>query len=113
MINIPIDLNRKTNPMKFIKEPNFRQMALINADKGRHWFEPDTMRFFKTRLCGNALPGNNGNMFFVSSERGPNKVRAYSVREFEVNTGTVNTVGKFQEFDTLYQANKRLNELCR
>lgn len=50
--------------------------------EGRHWFDPSTMRFFRCRLPANGYRAEHGDGFyFVSSEQGPDGVRAYTVRE--------------------------------
>ena len=64
--------------------------------KGRHWFDKDTMRFFKCRLPRTAYVGPCG-VFFVSSEKGPSEVRRYTVRQFS-GPGEVKTVGPFNEY---------------
>ena len=62
---------------------------------GGHWFSKDTMRFFKSRLPDYAyLKGNNA--YFITSESdfsGSN--RLYSIREFNRNTGQIETIGEF------------------
>lgn len=48
------------------------QFKEFNKSKGYHWFSPDTMRFFRSRvLCFDAITG-----YFISSEKGPNEKRA-------------------------------------
>lgn len=70
---------------------------------GRHWFDPDTMRFFRSRLPKTGFEGPGG-VYFVSSElpaggsgytvRGR---RAYKVRRL-TGPGKIDTVGPFCEY---------------
>jgi len=61
-----------------------------------HWFEPKTMRFFKSRVLLRVYGGR----YFVTSEKGPNGVRAYSVREVTEDGSDISTVGEFQGWPT-------------
>lgn len=72
-----------------------------------HFFDPDTMRFFKSRIGAVALKDNI--WFFVTSEKPPHGPRMYSVRRMELD-GDINTVGEFGSM-TSYQANKLLKQL--
>lgn len=72
-----------------------------NKDAGQHWFEPDTLRFFASRVSETVYQGPGG-IYFVSSEqfRGSGGYRAerlYSVRQFIPETGSVETVGEFNK----------------
>ena len=71
---------------------------------GRHWFEPSTMRFFKSRLAELGYEGPCG-VFFVSSEKGPHGVRAFSVRQL-AGPGRINTIGEFQAYGTSKAAHR-------
>lgn len=63
---------------------------------GSHWFDPDTMRFFKSRVLSTVYQGSGG-IYFVTSECGPSGHRAYSVRKFTPETFDISTVGEFNE----------------
>ena len=80
---------------------------VIAAHRG-HWFDHDTMRFFRTRLPQVAYRHADGRALFVSSEKGLNGVRAYSVRQ-QTADGSVNTVGEFMAYGTKAQAMRALN----
>lgn len=66
--------------------------------KGSHWFDPDTMRFFKTRISDKVYQGQGG-VYFVTSEEDPSGKRAYSVRSFDPATANIDTVGDFHSMD--------------
>lgn len=70
-----------------------------------HWFEPGAMRFFRTRLPHYGLPHQAlpGRVWFATSERGPNGVRAFSLRTMGPD-GCPETVGEFQAYARKHQA---------
>ena len=77
---------------------SLRKMAEINAAHGLHWFDCDTLRFFKTRFCGRVFYGNKGDgvtFHFVTSERSPWGRRMYTVRTFNATTGETETAEGF------------------
>lgn len=74
-----------------------------------HWFDPDTMRFFQSRI-GLARKCKNGKWYFVSSEKPPHGKRMYSVRKMGLD-GDINTVGEFCSLSA-YMANKLVNEFA-
>lgn len=61
--------------------------------QGRHWFDRDTLRFFRSRLPQGGLESEHG-VFFVTSEQPPHGRRQYSVRKL-VGPGDIDTVGAF------------------
>ncbi len=76
-------------------------LAVVHAnDKaGRHWFETDTMEFFKSRLESDLIDGR----YFISSEHGPYGPRAFSVRMADEDAH-IQTVGEFMGYKTLTSA---------
>ena len=76
------------------------QIKQANDAIGHHWFEPDAMRFFRSRL-GQTVYGGR---FFISSEqfdyRSP---RLYTVRRAN-DDGSIGTASEFQQFETSAQA---------
>lgn len=85
-----------------------------NRMVGGHWFDADTMRFFKTRIESGLVacdwveatadtPAHPRRHRFVTSEKGPDGVRRYSVRE-ALPDGSIATVGEFQGYRTLAAA---------
>jgi hypothetical protein len=69
-----------------------------------HFFEPATMRFFSSRVADTAYQDGRGGAFFTTSEKGPNGVRAYSVRHYDPERCGVDTVGKFQSYHSMAAA---------
>lgn len=71
-----------------------------NRDAGQHYFDADTMRFFRSRV----MPHVYGGRIFVTSEQnGYDHPRAWSVRE-AMPDGSIETIGEFQEYATGSQA---------
>lgn len=70
-----------------------------NARAGGHWFKPDTMRFFRSRVLSPAFERPDGTVYFATSERCPwgDHPRLYSVRIMRPD-GSVDTVGEFQGY---------------
>lgn len=75
-----------------------RQIREANEAVGHHWFEKDTMRFFRTRICDNGRVYKG--KYFVTSEKSSfrDDTRLYSVRQV-AEDGKVSTV-EFQKYKT-------------
>lgn len=67
---------------------------------GSHWFDADSMRFFKSRVGDTAYHDGKGGALFVSSEKGPSGTRRYSVRYYNPRICGIDTVGEFQAYGT-------------
>jgi hypothetical protein len=88
----------------------------VNEEAGLHWFKPNTLRFFSSRIGDRFyLDSVNRVSYFVSSERyegmrdrGP---RLYSVRVISWDTGAVDTVGTFQGYRTSASAHREALKL--
>lgn len=78
---------------------NFKRIDDIRAANfalGHHWFSPDTLRFFSSRI-GKTVYG--GRFFITSEQYNDNAPRLYSIREAKPN-GAIETVGEFQGYAT-------------
>lgn len=78
--------------------------------KGSHWFDPDTMRSFGTRV-GDTVYQGPGGIYFVTSEKPPHGPRSYSVRQFTPKTADIGTVGEFCELSKA-QATRQAKQLA-
>jgi hypothetical protein len=56
-----------------------------------HWFDDDTIRFFRTRLGACRYVGRTA-LLFVTSEQPPHGARAYCVRKLDLTTGEIDTL---------------------
>jgi hypothetical protein len=75
------------------------EIELANTAAGFHWFEPATLRAFRSRILASVYHGGGG-VFFVSSEQldswtGVEAPRRYTVRQFHPETGNISKVGEF------------------
>jgi hypothetical protein len=79
------------------------------ASKGsRFWFSQDTMAFFKCKVYDDTVTATvDGGALFVSSEKGPDKVRKYTVR-YCTPEGEIGEVSTFQEYKSKAGAEGRL-----
>lgn len=84
---------------------------IVEANKaaGLYFFEPDTMRFFSSRIQKGY--SGDGGVFFTTSEKPPYAPRAYSVRRLRAN-GSIKTVGEFCGYDTLAEAREVAKDLA-
>ena len=76
---------------------------------GSHWFEPDSMRFFRTRLPLLGKMDDGGRVWFVSSEAPRSGNRKYSVRVFIPQTGSVQTHGTFHSYASSRDAQRAVD----
>jgi len=91
-------------------------LANINKEKGFHWFDKDSMNFFKSRFPKTGLTDGKGNAYFISSESlgfAPSEGRGYSIRKMEMNTGKMDTIGGFNVFSSRSSAMSAMNKLIK
>jgi hypothetical protein len=74
-----------------------------NKAAGQFFFEPDTMRFFSSRVQSSIYVAGDGRAYFVTSERDTYRDRQprrlYTVRVAQLD-GSIDTVGDFQGYET-------------
>ena len=101
--------------------PKFYSIEDIQREYDRtsqgHWFDRDTMRFFKTRLTSNFRILSDREYLFVTTEANWNGDRRASVRKCTVRPDKsrfcgfkidIDTVGEFHSM-SLYEAKKAMN----
>jgi len=78
--------------------PNFMLTNIYSADDIRrmhrkHFFSPDTMRFFASRINRDVFPTNKGVVYFVTSEKAcfNDSTRVFSVRSYDIKNDSFNT----------------------
>jgi hypothetical protein len=90
----------------------FRSISQIkDANKriGHHWFQPEAMRFFRSRIES----GVYGGRYFISSEQfDDNSPRLYTVHEASPE-GKIDTIGEFQQYAHLEDARDAVKSLVR
>jgi hypothetical protein len=80
----------------------------LNKDKGFHWFDKETLHFFRSRISNwDPISG-----LFITSESGPfgQGPRAYTVRLADFTTGQVHTIGEFQAYSSIKRAKTALSK---
>lgn len=89
-------------------------VTLYGAREGRHWFDPKTLKFFKTRLprTGVATPWGN---FFITSETNWSDVKKFTVRWQEPVSRNIKNIGDFHQHasraDAIGALRAHLNQL--
>lgn len=80
-----------------------------NKAAGQHFFEDDTMDFFKSRLVSDLIHDR----YFITSEKGPveGSARRYTVREAIEGGKNIRTVGEFQAYANLAEAARAIAKL--
>ncbi len=89
----------------------------INAAYGQHFFDPSTLRFFRSKILPAVYQGPGG-VYFVTSEQfvgsdGRAAARKFTVRKFVPETGGCSTVGKFNEIRNIEDARGMAKEYAR
>ena len=84
----------------------------VNKYYGKHFFDHDTMRMFKTRLPKTATQVSNNLVYFITSDCGFDRVsRFYNVRVCDMTTGSIDTLGESFTYTTKAQALKVMRDL--
>lgn len=83
------------------------EMKKLSKEVGQDWFNKGAMEFFNTKVEGEA----KGNHFITSEYMDDKSQKKYSIRQFDPSTYKVDTVGEFQEYETLQDAKNALNNI--
>ncbi len=84
-----------------------RQYSYLTDGEGL-WFSVGTMRFFRTRLSSTAYKTNDAYYFISSEQFNSEALRLYSLRKLDKLTGSIDTVGDFQQFKSIRAAKQYL-----
>jgi len=87
-----------------------REFYLRNQPDG-HWFDADTLRFFKSKLPTVAYELRVGGVYFVTAETNPLGEKRYSVRR-QMHDGQIETVGEFHSYPTAAAARAAIKSLA-
>lgn len=84
------------------------ELKATNKANGNFWFDPDTMRFWRSKIHG----GIRREKYFITSEDDFSRTRRlFSIRTFNAQ-GEIDTIGKFQAYATLTEAVEALKEIA-
>jgi hypothetical protein len=81
-----------------------------------HWFSPDTMRFFRSRIgsYGYLSQSDGAKVFFVSSEQFDyQSPRLYTVRVQDRATGDIESASTFQQYASWSGADRAAQRMAR
>ena len=81
-----------------------KEFKRFNKEVGQHWFSPDTMKFFNTKI--EYWEFDTG--FFITLEHDHLMPHMYSVRKADFDTGKVETIGEFHSHKSLQAAKEWL-----
>ena len=82
------------------------EIKAANKSIGHHFFSRGAMRFFNSKIESPVLRGR----YFITSEIGPNEVKAYSVH-MASDAGEIETIGGFHSFKSTKEAMAFVREL--
>lgn len=86
------------------------EIRAANKAIGHHWFDRDTMAFFKSKIVSGVLTGPEGHRYFISRETNPAGLTMFSIRKSD-DTGAIETVGEFHSHPTIRAAKLYLRML--
>ena len=88
----------------------------LNEKAGYHFFDKSALRFFNSKVLDaiySTWKEECTTFLFITSEKGPDHIRKYSVRSFDSKTGKVDTVNDFQAYETARQAHNACKALVK
>lgn len=91
-------------PKKLPDTPIFNTVEEIKRasyDAGYHFFDEDTMRYFKSRVLDDIFGGN----VFITSEKKSDDPRHYTIRQMQKDA-SIETIGEYDQFNTAAVAKK-------
>ncbi len=97
-------IQKRPKPPRFY---SMHQVMVANANAGLYFFDADTLRFFRSRVSDIL----HGGRYFTTSERGPDGIRAYTVRE-AMPDGNIAKASEFQQYQTWSGANAAAQRLA-
>ena len=86
-------------------------LSEVKASSKRHgwtWFSQETTCFFGSKYPKFAYKVNNDAYFITSEQMEKDCPRRYSIRACDLLTGSITTVGEFQEYSLKEEAGKAL-----
>jgi len=87
---------------------SLKEVQEISKKKHRHFFDGQAIEFWGSKIHSKELIKEK---YFITSEDNFQQTkRFFTVREFDVQTGKVETIGKFQQFETLEEAEKYIQD---
>ena len=66
-----------------------------------YFFNKDTIKFFKSRVLSEVYEGPGG-IYFITSEKGSDNIRGYTVRHYDPITNDIRSVTQFNQLTKYY-----------
>lgn len=80
----------------------------VSRQHGNHFFDPETIAWFRSEIVDKVF-----GVFFVTSEQFDDESpRLFTIRRIDWDNGTISTVGKFQQYETLEEAMTEVKRLA-
>ena len=95
----------KNKPVEIV---NISEVKNLAEKRHSHFFDVDTMRFFKSRISDEAYKFGD-KIYFITSESGPSGIRKWTTR-YITKDGNIETFGKFQEHASLLDARRAIRD---
>lgn len=96
-----------------MREVSIKKVKDLHKKSGGHWFDEGAINFFASIVYETAYEVDDG-IYFLSSEqyisgrhKGP---RMFSIRKCSLD-GSIDTIGKFMQYDTFSEAHDALMEI--
>lgn len=90
------------------EQMSMEQIRRSNKDAGFHFFDPQTIRFFRSRIGGTV----HGDGYFITSEQPPYGPRRWTIRQ-AMPDGSIRSVGGFLRYSSRSEALKALRRRIR
>jgi len=84
-----------------------------NRLAGSHFFDRDSMRFFRSRIVPKIYNGPGGIYFVTSEQYSDETARLYTVRKFNPADADIDTVGDFQKYNSKTEALSEAKRLAK
>ena len=81
----------------------------FNQEVGNYWFTPETMKFFDSCIESELYRTSLGYFFITSEQAFESHSRFFTVRQVQ-ESGSIKTVGSFQQFKIFEEAEEFLHE---
>lgn len=81
------------------------EIQRANESQRLHFFDPQSLRFFKSRINPNVYPGGH----FITSEQYNGQPRRWTIRQCV--DGVIKTIGEFQQYGSLAAAKRAVVKL--
>jgi hypothetical protein len=77
-----------------------------------YFFNPTTMRVFRSQLAKQGYVAADGTIYFATSEQHGDEPRMGSVRFLDPKTGNIQTVGEYNSYHSMREANLEARRLA-